>query len=324
MPSVIGLDTLTTISRQTILPDIVDGVYDSHVLLYRLVRSNKKMIQGGNHIEYPIQYARPNIAGPYQGYDVINVAPFDVLRAAAWDWKQYQSHVTIDGLSTIKANSPDAVADLISTQFDIARAELEMALGADLYRGVTGSGNPKALDGLADAVANSGTYGTLNHANSYWQAKVNTGTTQMSVGALFTMFGDLTIGREHPTIILSRQAQYNRFASLVYGTSGASYDLQVPAVGSDEVLGQAGFTNLLFNNVPWVVDSLVDGSSDGKVYFLNENHMRLIVSSRADMFLEDFVRPHNQDAATSLLLWAGNFIVSNPRLQGVFTSFNSI
>jgi hypothetical protein len=320
MATAVGTDTVSTIARRHILPTVSDAIYGSNVLFYRMVKANKKMIQGGVHIEQPVNYARSGLGGAYRGYEQLSTAAFDVIRAAAWDWKQYHFPVAVDGLTMLKVDSPESILNHIKMQFELAKTEFCDMLGNDLYASTGTGADAKKIDGLTIAVDNSGVYGDINHSNAYWQSTV-VGTqalTSLTVAQLQTMFGGLTVGREHPTIILSRQEVYNWYWAQVYGTSGANYDIQIPATGSDELLGQAGFTNLLFNNVPWVVDSQVDGASNGKVYMLNENWFHLVVNPRADMAMEEFQTPVNQDAMVSQILWAGNLICTNPRLQGCF------
>ena len=86
--------------------------------------------------------------------------------------------------------------------------------------------------------------------------------------------------------------------------------------GMDEQLAQAGFTNLLFNGVPMVVDSHAPA---GDMFFLNEDYMTLVVASQADFRMNDFREPVNQDAMVSLLLWAGNMVFYNVQRQGKLT-----
>jgi len=323
MATPIGADTVTAIARHYIMDEIADGIYTSNVLWFRLVNANKKVVQGGTQIESPVQTSRPGVGGAYQGYEPLGTAPFDVLRNAAWDWKQYYIPVTVDGLTLIKTDSPMAIANFIKTQFELAKTEFNQILGADLYASTGVGADVKKLDGLRGVLGDtSSTYGgiTRSSATTWWNGRIDANITSIAtftIANLQTMFGALTIGREHPTILIGRQALYNTFWSAVYGTSGANYDLQIPATGSDEILAQAGYTNLLFNNVPFVVDSQVDGTNNGKFYMLNENHWNLVVSPRADMYLEPFQTPVNQDAMTAKILWAGNPICTNPRLQGV-------
>src|SRR4029077_10383942 len=86
-------------------------------------------------------------------------------------------------------------------------------------------------------------------------------------------------------------------------------------MGTDEQLAKAGFTNLLYNNIPMVVDSHCNtvraGTTGDSLYMLNEDYIELCVSPRADMKLEDFQPAINQDAAVAKLLWAGNLIFKN-------------
>jgi hypothetical protein len=324
MPSTIGTDTVTSIARRYIMPQIIEAVYDSNALWFRLNKAAKKQVQGGYQIELPVQYGKPQQTQAYTGYDVINVAPFDVIKNAKWDWKQYATTVAIDGLTLIKVDSPESIANLITTQFDLAKRDFVNSLGADLYAG--SSTDAKKMEGLRDGIKDSGSYGGLNSASTFWKSKIDSSTALGSVTPklMNDVFSALTIGREHPTLIVGRRAFYNKFWELIYGTGGptAAYPIAVPATGSDEILAQAGFTNLLFNNVPIVQDEQVDAGSgsNGRAYFLNENWWNIVVSPRADMAVEDFQTPINQDAMVAKVLWAGNTICSNPRLQGAFTA----
>jgi hypothetical protein len=324
MPSTIGTDTVTSIARRYIMPQIIEAVYDSNALWFRLNKAAKKQVQGGYQIELPVQYGKPQQTQAYTGYDVINVAPFDVIKNAKWDWKQYATTVAIDGLTLIKVDSPESIANLITTQFDLAKRDFVNSLGADLYAG--SSTDAKKMEGLRDGIKDSGSYGGLNSASTFWKSKIDSSTALGSVTPklMNDVFSALTIGREHPTLIVGRRAFYNKFWELIYGTAGptAAYPIAVPATGSDEILAQAGFTNLLFNNVPIVQDEQVDAGSgsNGRAYFLNENWWNIVVSPRADMAVEDFQTPINQDAMVAKVLWAGNTICSNPRLQGAFTA----
>ena len=124
------------------------------------------------------------------------------------------------------------------------------------------------------------------------------------------LFTSAQQGGKAPTIIVSRDDQYARY----WGIVQAKQNFYVQAGGHDEQLASAGFTNLLFNNVPWVTDSHVPdgtGSSNSEIYMLNEEYIDLCVSPRADFRLDDFQKPHNQDAMVSNLYWAGELGVKN-------------
>lgn len=318
MATPIGTNVVTTIGRQYMMPEFTDNVYGDNPFFFRMNAANKRVIQGGTQIEMPLMYKRFSNGGSYKGFDVLNVAPNDTTLSAAWDWKQFYVPVTIDGLTLLKVNSNDAIADIVSLSF--AQAEIEMAanLGASLWQSGTDS---KGLDSVPIAVDSSnppaamGNYGGLNRSTyTWWAANEDGSTTTLTEPALNTAFQTARKGGRTPTIIVSQQTNYNRF----YNLQLAKQAYIQSNMARDENLANAGFHNLLFNGIPWVVDSNV--GTAGELYLLNEEYWYLVVSSRSDFTLNDFVRPGDQDAMTALITWAGNAVCTNCSAQSKFTA----
>lgn len=343
MPTAIGTNTVTSIARHFIMPTITDNIYRSNVLLYRLIRMAKRIVRGGTQIEVPLLYARFNTGGSYRGYDVFNTTPSDTIKNAVFDWKQYYVSWSVDGLTLIKVDSPDAIANFLVLQSQQAYMEMAEYLAQGIFGSGTGTvvgyqsdglTDTKSVDGLAGLVgtgttAGNNLYGGITRtSNTWWNSSVQgvAGGTPMSQSALMSDFSAASIGGQHPTIILSRQDQWNRFWVLnSAGASSAQYPRQ-PG-GHDELLASAGFTNQLFNNVPWIHDSHVPSgtvdANNSSVFMLNENVLAWCVSPRADFYLKPFVEPANQDAMVASLLFAGNLICMNSALQGGHLSYNS-
>jgi hypothetical protein len=310
--AVIGVDTLTSISRRYILPEIVDNIYRSNPLFYRLNASNRK-ITGGTQIEVPLMYKRFAAGGPYQGADVLTIAPSDTVRNAVFTWKQQYVPVVFDGLTLIKADTPEAIANLMRLQAQQAEEEMCENLGTGIHS--DGTTDPKQIAGLQLAVDSAGVYGGLDRSTyTWWGSYKDSTTTIMSLSGLQAAHGTATEGGRHPTLIVGQQAAYNRYWAL--GSGAVIQDIG-PA-GSDMQLAAAGFKNMLFNGVPWVVDSHTVNSST--IFMLNEDYIFLVVTPRADFALEDFQTPVNQDAAVSKLLWAGELVCTNPGRQAKLTA----
>ena len=318
----IGTDTVTSIARQFVLPEIHDQIYASNPITFRLLAAKKKMIQGGTQIEVPLMYKRFGHGGSYRGYDLLTVAPVDTIKNAVFDWKQYGVTVAVDGLTLLKTDSPDAIANLITTQFAQARMELAEHLGDGIW---SDGSNAKDITGMEAAIDDgtiAATYGGITRSsNTWWKSQVDSSTTTLALDKLNALQGSAIKGAKSTSLIVSGRDQYNRYWKLVQ----ANQDFQVMAGGHDEQLASAGFTNILFNNIPWVVDSHVplgDGSNT-KIYMLNEEYMFLAVSPRADFRLEDFQTPPNQDAMVAKLLWAGELAFTNVATQAVMTAINA-
>lgn len=321
----IGTSTVTAISRRYILPEVADNVYNSNPLFFRLNASNRKVIQGGYQIELPLMWTSMAAGGPYQGFDLLDVQPSDTVQNCVFTWKQYYVTVTVDGLTLLKTDSPEAIANLVSLQFQQAEMQMADNLGVGLFGdGIT---NTKTLDGLSslvDTTLVNANYGGISaSANTWWQAQVNTGTHVTALSAYQAQFAACTAGGRHPTIIIGDQTRYNYF----YGLFTALQTFPSAPGGQDEQLAQGGFTNLLFNGIPYVVDSHVtpaaNGGNSGEVFFLNEDYLFLYVSPRANFTMEDFQTPVNQDVMVAKLLWAGNIACNNRARQGKFTALTS-
>jgi hypothetical protein len=322
MATPIGTNEINSISRRYIYPTLVDNVYRSNLMFFRANARNKKMVQGGYQIEIPLVYGRFAAGGFYTGFDLLDVSPSDTVKNAAYDWKQAYVPVTVDGLTLIRADSPEAVVNFLSFYFEQAQTELAEILGVGVWSNVVS--NNKSVDGLVGAIDNgavAATYGGLSRAsNTFWNSQVSTAAVPLTLAQIQSLFGNTTEGGRHPTIIVTTQNVYNLYWALNTGVQSATgvpgQAFPVQPEGHDVQLAQAGFTNLVFNGVPITVDSHVPA---GQMFFINEDYLYLYVNPRADFNMKEFREPVNQDAMTSLILWAGNMCFSNVLRHGKMT-----
>lgn len=317
MATAIGTNQLTSLSRNYVLPQVIDQIYRSNVMFFRLNSMNKKIVQGGTQIEVPLNYTRRAAGGFYTGYQQLDTSPSDTVKNGVWDWKQAETNVTVDGLTLIRADSPEAVVNFLDYEFRSARTDLAEILGGGVW---SDGSNGLFIDGLKGAVDDTTvltTYAGINRStNTWWKSQVDTSTTTLTLSAMQTLFGNCTEGARHPTLLVGTQANYNRF--WVLGQTNQTWPVGPGAV--DEQLMQAGFSNLIFNGVPLAVDSHVPANH---IFFLNEEYIDLFVNPRADFDMKEFREPVNQDAMVSLILWAGNIAVSNCARQGKMTALTA-
>jgi len=304
------------------MKDVVDNVYNSNILTFRLLARRKKVFDGGFQIEVPIAWSHFASGGWYSGFDLLDVTPSDTIKNAAFDFKQAEVAVSVDGATLIRVNSPDSVINFLGQYFAQAESELCDILGTGVFSNVVS--NVKAIDGVNGAVDNgsiAATYGGLSRAsNAFWSSQVASAVAPLTFPQLQQVMGNATQGGRRPTIMVSTQAVYNIIWALSTGVNSTSgvpgQAFPAQAGGEDVQLAQAGFSNILFNGVPLVVDSHCPA---GTLFFLNEEYFTLYVNPQRDFFLRPFDAPVNQDAYTSLVLWAGNLVCSNVLRQGKLT-----
>ena len=329
MAVLIGTDTVTSIANRYVVPTITDQIYPTNIFLYRMHRGNKKMVQGGTQIEVPSMYKRFAAGGAYRGFEPLDTSPSDTIRNGVLDWKQYYVPWSLSGLTLIQTDSPEAIANFLTLQSQQAFMEMAELLASGLFQ--NGTTNTKELDGITgavgtDTIGNTNYAGISRSANGWWNSYADTATTTLTLSSLHSLIMNASRGGQHPTLLLTRQEQYNRAWAL--GAASTGYQIQFGRApqGHDELLLSAGFTNILVDNVPLVVDPHVDNgpnASNGRIYALNENTFQLVVSPRADFYVEPFQKPVNQDAMVSMILWAGNVINTAPNLNAVMTNVSA-
>lgn len=322
MATPIGVNTVNSISRRFIIKQVVDNVYNSNILTFRLLARNKKVFEGGFQIEVPIAWSHFAAGGYYSGFDLLDVTPSDTIKNAAFDFKMAEVPVSVDGATLIRVNSPEAVVNFLGQYFAQAESELADILGIGVFSDAVS--NPKVIDGIQGAIDNgavAATYGGLSRAaNAFWNAQVAAAVAPLTFPQLQQVFGNTTMGGRRPTLLVGTQPIYNIIWALSTGVNSTSgvpgQAFPVQAGGEDVQLAQAGFSNILFNGVPLVVDSHCPA---GNLFLINEEYLSLYVNPNRDFFLRDFDAPVNQDAYTSLVLWAGNLVCSNVLRQGKLT-----
>lgn len=303
---------ISAITEKYFRPKLIDNIFKSNVLFARL-RDKQEKIDGGERMLMPVAYATTTAAGSYYGAQSLDTTPNDQITSAEFLWKTYYANITITGLDELKNAGDAAKVSFVKSKVQIAEKSLAYALGNDIYSLGT---DTVALDGLRHAV-NTGaavyggasvTYGGISRTDySWWNAQADVTTTVLSISAMETLFGLCTIGNVHPTLIITTQSIWDDYFTL----------LQPQQRFMDSKMADAGWANITFRSVPVVVDNRCPTYY---LFMLNEEYLKLFTHTKRDFKFEQFIKPVNQDIATSKIYWAGILACDNPRLQGVMTS----
>jgi hypothetical protein len=291
------------------IPQVVDNLYLSTPVFKVLDMEERITADGGTRIEQPFIYDRPP-GGSYRGADTLDIARRKTKSLLQFEWKQYYSAVSIDGLTRLKTSGERAIVDLVDVELQGAELGLKQDLGFDLY--LDGSGNSgKALDGFDIAIATTGTYGGIirgtDPEGNAIRGQVDTTGGPTALQAVQSMWGAATFGTEHPTLLATTQAVFD---ALWYRLQPQQRFPQGPVA---EALAAAGFNVIMFNGVPVTVDQAV---ATGTLYGINTKFVKLVAhQQRADLEVEGPLTPTNQDTRTWRLFWAGNIVCSSPRMS---------
>ena len=299
------------------IPTLVDNVYNASVLLNVLDSQERITARGGHQIEQPYLFGKAP-GGSYSGSETLDTTSKKTTSMLQLKWKQYYSTLSIDGATRLQSQGYDAVFDLVDIRMQSAELRLKDDMGKDLYLDGTGN-NSKALDGFQAALITTGSYGGINVVTdaegTVLQSNVDTVGGVVTLPAVQKQFGLATHSSVKPNLILATQDVWTGLWNRLQPQQ------RFPVGALAEQIAQAGFSTIMFNGVPVVVD---ESAPSGWLLGVNTEYLHFVAhETRANIEVEGPIAPSNQDAKVWKLMWMGNLIVAGPRMMFRMTGLTS-
>lgn len=301
-------DELTSTTQTHIMPVLQDNIFNSNPALHRIKKKSYKSMPGGTKLIVPVLYATTGSA-QRQTSDNLDVSSNDQISSAEFEWKRYSDSIVVSGLEEIKNGGDAAIINLVTARAQAAEKSLKDLMGTDIFSDGTTAGSIIGFQGMVDS---TGTYGIIDSStNSWWAAQEDGTTANLSLAKMQSLFGDCTIDSDRPTVIYTFQDAYDD----IYGL------IQPQQRYGDEETVKAGFTSILWNGIPIIVDSHVTSTSgSGELYMINEDYIGMKYHPKRDWTLTPFQTPVNSDASYAHILWAGMLWSNNRRMHGKFNN----
>jgi len=299
---------------------IADNLTNRNAFLkYVTKRGNKRVEDGGLTIVTPLDYAANGTYQRYSDWDLLDISASDVISAAEYQWRQVAINVVCSGRE-MRLNSGDSrIINLAKAKMKNAIRTFENNFSTDLY---SDGLSTNQIDGIQKIIADTPTTGTVGgidasvSTNAFWRNStadisdlVTTATAaNIENGLMLPLW--LTLDRgpgDQPDIIVSGNSLYS-----LYESSQVSLKRYTDRSSAD-----GGFTTLKYKNADVIFDGSAGPFAGQRMYFINTNYFELVVHRDADLEVMEEMRPVNQDGAVVPILWMGNLVCSNRKLQGV-------
>jgi hypothetical protein len=311
MPGNANFDALLSTTLANYRSQLTDNVFTARPLTYTLMEKGRiRMLNGGTKIVEPLIYGESNTVKSYSDYDSIALTPQTGISAAEYDWKQYAASISISGIEEAKNNGEAEIINLLEAK--IMQAEESMREGFNRMFFADGSGNGgKDWNGLGNLIESGNTVGGINSANGqdndWWRSYEENTATALTLAQMATAYNTVSVGNDHPDVILSSQGLFEKYESL----------LQPQLRYTDTKTADAGFQNLLFKAAPIMYDVHCNA---GTMFFLNTKYITLVGHSSKWFQQTEFIRPEDLDARYALIMCYGNLTVRNRKKQGKLTA----
>ena len=311
-----NFDEILTTTLNNYVPKLVDNIFSARPLFYALTNSQTmRTVSGGAKIVVPVIYGTNSTAGSYSGTDSISTTAQTGISAAEYNWKQYAATVTINGMEEAKNNGEAQIIALLEGKIFQTQETIIENMNTMFYADGTGNSG-KDWEGIAALVDSAGTdVGGIDStaADNVWWRSTETasgGVASLTTAMMATLYNDVSVGNDQPTIIITSQQGYEKYESLL--TSNIRY--------TDTDMADAGFQNLMFKGAPMTFDAAIStgtvAAGSQPLYMLNTKYLQLVRHSDVWFKPTPFVRPTNQDAVFSQILCYGNLTCSNRARNG--------
>ncbi len=330
--------TLESITRNQIVPMVIDQLSFKSPLLERILKRKKKLT--GMRVEQPVEFARNPQAGAWSGgYAVLPFQTPEIITKAMHDYAYYQCPIVWAETDVLKNSGPEAIADYAEAITKNATKSLMETFGKDLYKdGSVNALGARTLDGLSaicthnsnpapgpyggiDRVSSTGTRASYTN-NAWWNAQV----VAANAGAVTRWMGNFNFNNASTVIDMRKMNQFLLlFPELPdalytsYALFGKLWDLNQAnekierSNGGDKY--DVGARKIFINGVPVYPDILID--NENKIYGVSHDEITLRVSK--DFEAGDMKRPTRQRIVGTHIFFDGQLTCAQPQMQGVMT-----
>lgn len=300
-------DQVSAVTEKLFLPKLVDNVFKSTPLLSRMQKRVEKQ-SGGTKIMVPLNYAQSSAGGWYSGADTLDNTDSDTITAAEFEWKQIHEPISITRRDELINSGQAAKVNFVKSKMKIAEKSIKDKVAVGLWNNGTTS---KAILGVRSFLSTSNSYGNISQTSaSWWQANVDAATTTQTIGAVQALHSAAGLNGDSVTVILSGSTRYDSYY----------LQLQPQQRFTDAKTASGGFTALMFNGVPWIVDSKAPSTH---VVGLNEDALHFIVHQDEDFRMEPFAKPINQNVQVAHIYAMLAFASDNNRTHFALTALTA-
>jgi hypothetical protein len=317
-----GLDVafLNNVTRAKYEKVLRNSLYNSSPWFQQLFAADRIRPMTGTALEWNEIMKKHAAFGRYRGYDVFASQPINPTVKATLPDASYYATLSISGEEKRKnKGSAEKLADMIDIQFKNAESTLKEQFYYDSYGDGTRIGDREGLHGARAGISATNTYANINRstaANAPWRANVTDSSAytydelrdNSNTKYLPSVMRRMVTSCTHeysPDRIFTTDDIWNMYQDI------ADTKLQLT---TDEA--NLGFEYVKFGSRGRMYPDKY--CTAGYMFFvaLKDWTVHVYDGANFEMPAEGWMRPHNQDAFTTQILWSGQMKLASPWHQG--------
>jgi len=348
--------TVSALTRDKFIPILVDNIYNSNVLCYKLLKNAEKL-DGGVKIVTPIEYAKQDAnqgwLTPGSG-SATGQAMGEVAQKAEWSWATAYNSIVVSGDEEYVNMGASQVVSMLKAKLSNAEKAIKDLFGSGIFNsgavsngltslngaGTVASGDNSALniDGDANTFSAPGEVdntvcgtarslgGIDSDGDTWWDAKVGSFATFSDTDSTASTFDECVSVSNGVAEIVKKMTQMYGACSIdndqpdLIVTTQTIYDAYESSIqGNKRFEGDATLGDAGFQSLRFKGASVVVDSHcpAGHMYMLNTKYLDYKVHSKRNFSFEDFARLEASDKIQARIFWMGQLVCTAPRMQGL-------
>ena len=307
-----NVTTLLTTTIENRRGDIQDAIFNELPTIKYLKDKNRVRVDGGASIITSLMYGTNSTAAFYYGYDVIDTTPQEGFTAGQYIWKEAATSITVSNREeTIQNVGKSEVFNIVKAKSDQAQMSLKNLLNNALF--ATSPNVTKELTSLPILIDATSSIAQINSsANSWWQSAVTASGSFAAQGRadMLNLYNTITVRGGKTDYILTTPTIHAYYE----GSLVAQIRYESASTGNNS------FRDLMFKTASVNFDT---AANSGVMYFLDSNHVELVVNSNNDMRMTEWVKPANQTAKVAQLVIGLELTTNNRRRLGKLTGITA-
>lgn len=320
-----GLDAtfLNAVTRTKYEKVIRNNLYNSSPWFQQLFVSGRVKDMVATALEWTVVIKKHAAYGRYKGYDVFASQPINPVITAKLEPANYYATLSISGDEKRKnSGNAEKLANMVDVQFNNAESTLKEQFFYDAYSTGAMVGDRAGLQGARAAISASNTYANINRAtavNSPWRANITDASTY-TYDELHDNSGTKYLPSVMRRMVTSCTHEYS--PDRIYTSEDIWNEYQDIADAKIELTpseANLGFEHVKFGALgKMFFDKYCPA---GYMFFISQKDWTVYVYPGVNFQMpeEGWMRPHNQDALTTQILWSGQMKLESPWHQGAIT-----
>lgn len=274
--------------------EVTDGVFTGNVALKRL-REKQQVVNGGLQIRALVNSVddTSTTGGFYSPRDTLDMNEYEAISYASFDWKYFEEHLVLYNADIAKNQSPQGIADLMTERAKIKQMAIAQKLAKAYFSdGTASTGNQSAQQwtGIQAAIDSdtSSVYGNIDPSDlASWISYESSSIGTLALADLNDLFDEATEpGKFGPSVAYYDKDVFTAHKGLLSTYQRAAAESSLDGFGHGKMA-------LIYNGIPHLVDNQ---SPSGEVYYIDEEHLKLVVQKDNNMRLENFDKLETLDA----------------------------